>query len=35
MNVKHLRSLVIFCYVTIGEIEAVIGADITVATAGE
>ena len=34
-GVKHLRSLVIFCYVTIGEIEAVIGPDVAVATAGE
>lgn len=30
-----MRSLVIFCYVTIGEIEAVIGPDVAVATAGE
>ena len=34
-GVKHLRSLVIFCYVTIREIHAVVGADVTVTAAGE
>ena len=34
-GVKHLCSLVISCDVTIGEIEAVVGTDITVARAGE
>ena len=35
MNVKHLRSFVIFGDVAIGKIKAVVGADVTVATAGE
>lgn len=35
MIVKHLRSLVIFCDVTIGEIHAVVGTYVAVATAGE
>lgn len=34
-GVKHLRSLVISFDVAIGKIEAVVGTDITVATAGE
>jgi hypothetical protein len=35
LGVKHLRSLVISCDVTIGEIEAVVGTDVTVTAAGE
>jgi len=35
LGVKHLRSLVIFCDVTIGKIVAVVSADVAVTTTGE
>lgn len=34
-GVKHLRSFVFICDVTISEIHAVVGTDVTVATTGE
>lgn len=35
VNVKHSRSLVVSCDVTIGKIHALVGADVAKAAAGE